>query len=331
MFQTDFIKYLQSFETPWLTDAMTYITSLGYAPFFFGAFLVIIFGVDFKKGFILLQVLMLTAALTEFLKNTFALPRPFHVDSNVLKPDEGMANNAPFKNRGAGSFMELLPQEVVEYYRGLPEKISYGLPSGHTSSAVTFWGSLMLLFRNNFVRFLSILMIILVPFSRLYLGRHFPADVLAGYTLGALILVLFYSVFFGPARLDRFLASKSMGGRVDLTGNLFKMYLVAIPIPFFILLPDYFSKFTGYWFGINIIFVMMSGSRSPEFSTFWSRIISLLIAVASFLLIEWGGREAVNLLGMEETSYTLFVSGTIVAFFGVLLTLNINRKLNLYK
>jgi membrane-associated phospholipid phosphatase len=310
---------------------MTFITSLGYSQFFFGAFLIIIFGIDFKKGFVLIQVLLLTAALTEFLKNTFALPRPYHVDSNVIQPDIGPDNDSPFTNKGAGSIFGLLPREVIDYYRALPDKISYGLPSGHTSSAVTFWGSLVLLFKNKYIKYISITMIVLVPLSRLYLGRHFPADIIGGYILGGLILLFMYKTFFTQNRLAAFLSSGNLKYGDSVVGLIFKIYLIAAPLLFFLLLPIYFSKFTGYWLGLNLAFILIADKNGPLFSkSYPKRVLAVITAAIIFFLIELAIKLPLNTLGIADLTFGLFIIGTIVSLTGIPAALYINRKLKLY-
>ena len=332
MFQTEFIKFLQSFESSWLTYFMAFITSFGYPQFFFVAFLIIIFGIDFKKGFVLIQVLLLTAATTEFLKNVFALPRPFQVDSNVIRPDISRINDAPFTNMGAGSFFGLLPQEVTDYYRNLPDKISYGFPSGHTSSAVTFWGSLTMLFENKYIKYTSLVMIVLVPFSRLYLGRHFPADIWGGYILGILILVIMYNTFFESERLSSFLLSAKMKYGNGILNIIFNICLIALPLIFFLLLPYYFSKFTGYWFGMNAAFLIIADYKTLIFAEgIQKRIISVLTAAIIFSLTELLLKVLISILGLEVLNFALFFRGAVVSFAGIFITLNINRKLKLYK
>jgi hypothetical protein len=66
-----------------------------------------------------------------------------------------------------------------------------GLPSGHTQSAVVVWGYLVSQFRRRTLWILAGFLMIGIPLSRLYLGVHFPTDLLGGYILGALLLVLF--------------------------------------------------------------------------------------------------------------------------------------------
>jgi membrane-associated phospholipid phosphatase len=84
------------------------------------------------------------------------------------------------------------PEKLLEGFRALsrqhmPE--DPGFPSGHTQGAVTMWGAIMYCARNRVVLAVGILMMILVPYSRLYLGVHHFGDVIGGYILGALCLV----------------------------------------------------------------------------------------------------------------------------------------------
>ena len=81
-------------------------------------------------------------------------------------------------------------------------------PSGHTSIAVAFWGTLMLLFRKRWLSILCISLIILVPFSRIYLGVHFIADVLGGYLIGGLMLWAFYRLVIRPDMMVEYLKIK---------------------------------------------------------------------------------------------------------------------------
>ncbi len=64
----------------------------------------------------------------------------------------------------------------------------YSFPSGHATVAVGFYGTLALLlawrlegFRRWAVAAAGALLVLLIGFSRLYLGVHYPTDVLAGY------------------------------------------------------------------------------------------------------------------------------------------------------
>ena len=71
----------------------------------------------------------------------------------------------------------------------------YSFPSGHTSSGTSVYGSIANYFRNKYITIICMLFIILIGFSRIFLGVHFPSDVLAGVIIG-LAIVFFISFLF---------------------------------------------------------------------------------------------------------------------------------------
>jgi len=76
--------------------------------------------------------------------------------------------------------------------------MSLSFPSGHSMSAMAFYGFVIYLiirlWRSNFsnfiVIFLLILLILSIGASRIYLGVHYPSDVVAGF-IGGLIWLFF--------------------------------------------------------------------------------------------------------------------------------------------
>lgn len=70
-------------------------------------------------------------------------------------------------------------------------------PSGHATIAVAFYGYLAYILIQSFpgryqrlIITLAALLIALIGFSRLYLGVHYVSDVLAGYLVGLLALII---------------------------------------------------------------------------------------------------------------------------------------------
>ena len=78
-----------------------------------------------------------------------------------------------------------------EPFFGLPPAESYSFPSGHALGSLCFYGILAMLIssrsdthRRRWIVSLAAVWILLIGFSRVYLGMHYPTDVLAGYLLG---------------------------------------------------------------------------------------------------------------------------------------------------
>ena len=67
-------------------------------------------------------------------------------------------------------------------------------PSNHASNTMAFALAFALVYPAT--AWLSISLALLVGYSRIYCGAHFPLDVLMGWIHGALWVVLFYLIFF---------------------------------------------------------------------------------------------------------------------------------------
>ncbi len=90
------------------------------------------------------------------------------------------------------------PRPSTDLVDVVQELNSFSFPSGHVMFYVTFFGLLLfltfILLRHSWTRtLLSLLltaMIILVGPSRMYVGEHWASDVVGGYLLGSLTLIL---------------------------------------------------------------------------------------------------------------------------------------------
>ncbi len=162
------IQLVQAIQTlsPMLDSIMKFLSFLGTIEFYLLVIPFIYWIVDSQLGFRLLLVLVGTDILGSAGKLLFHQPRPYWVGD----------------------------------VRALSAESSYGIPSTHASNSLAVWGFLATTLRRNSLWVLSIALIFLIGLSRLYLGVHFPHDVLGGWLLGILAVYLYSR--FEPGAVD---------------------------------------------------------------------------------------------------------------------------------
>lgn len=79
----------------------------------------------------------------------------------------------------------------------------YSFPSGHSMVSMAFYGFLIYLcstkITNKWIKYslimLITLLILVIGYSRIYLGAHYPSDVIGGFCLGLCVLILYIKLF----------------------------------------------------------------------------------------------------------------------------------------
>jgi membrane-associated phospholipid phosphatase len=193
MFETEVVHWLQSFASDGLTWALVLVSDLGERRLFLGVALLVAFGLDLRVGIGLVQILLWNDILTDVLKHTFALPRPAEVDATVELLGGEEPNAAPFVRADGDGFFDLPEPEAIEHFR--LQSDNYGFPSGHVSRATALGVGSWLLLKSRTVGVIAAAFVFMTAISRMYLGRHFLADVLGGLGLGLLIVGATHIVF----------------------------------------------------------------------------------------------------------------------------------------
>lgn len=117
-----------------------------------------------------------------------------------------------FKTFILGPLVSLLLKELFQRPRPdefrLIEEIGYSYPSGHAFSSLLFYGALIYMLwksptipMKNGLNLLLSSIILLTGVSRIYLGVHYPSDVLAGYASSLPLLLLF--IWFDQKKLAK--------------------------------------------------------------------------------------------------------------------------------
>lgn len=81
-------------------------------------------------------------------------------------------------------------QEVLHLVEGVKMHEWNSFPSGHTITVFAIFIILVLIVKNNYLKFLFVLIAILAGYSRVYLSQHFLVDVFTGAIIGSFIAVM---------------------------------------------------------------------------------------------------------------------------------------------
>jgi membrane-associated phospholipid phosphatase len=266
------------------------VTKMGSSSFFVAMVIMTTFGIDFKKGFLLFQLLIWTGMVTETLKTLVAFPRPDFVDNRVLNLEYGIDNTSPFSGNGSEGIFELPDKQVLQAFR-LQDEFTpspFGFPSGHVALTAALWGGSTTLFNNRTFKRMVPLAIILMAFSRMYLGRHFLGDVFGGAIVGLISLIAFTSFLKSPLKED-FFKKESFEFAFRYQNLLFYSFMFVIPI-LLMALSLISAEVAGFFLGTNFAYFLIirkgipddTGNKTRRFSRVF--IASFLFGVSSLIL-----------------------------------------------
>lgn len=150
----------------WIKVPMQAVSFLGQEEFFMVLLPFLYWCVDARVGLQFAAMTVLSNLGVTALKLAFRVPRPFWVASQVQ----------PWSS-----------------------ETSFGMPSGHATTAASVWGVLAANLRIKWATLLIWLLVFLIGISRVFLGMHFLSQVVVGWLFGGLLLWLVLK--FSPAVL----------------------------------------------------------------------------------------------------------------------------------
>ena len=162
----EILYFFESIRNTFCDVFFSFITLFGEETMFLLLVMLLLWCVDKRAGYYLSVVGFVGIFLNQSLKMTFRVPRPW-----VLDPEFTIVESAREAATG------------------------YSFPSGHTQTSVGLFGGMARWNKNATLRTITIALCVLIPFSRLYLGVHTPADVGVSLVLAILLIFVGYPLF----------------------------------------------------------------------------------------------------------------------------------------
>lgn len=165
-FDTQIQSFFLNIRNDNLTKIITFITNIGSASSLITLSLLILINIKNKKYSISIIINLISVFLiSQLAKIIITRPRPIEIN--------------------------------------LIEASGYSYPSGHTMVSMAYFGFLAYLasihIKNKILKNITITILIIIPtligLSRIYLGVHYPSDVLAGILLSIIYLTIFINLY----------------------------------------------------------------------------------------------------------------------------------------
>jgi membrane-associated phospholipid phosphatase len=262
----EFIHTIQLARSPALDAFLKAITFIGDEECLIILFSLLLWCVEFAIGVRLAVAYLVSSYCSESIKGAFAHPRPARYEAAVQLFDPG--------------------------------EMPYGLPSNHAQAAVLLWGIVATRVRKAWVWGVAIVMMVLIGFSRVYLGVHFPTDVLAGWLLGAIFLAIYLAL--GP-RFEVWLKEARLTAQLALA--------TAVPLVLVLLYRTratvtLMAALMGMGVGVSLV------GRVAPFSPagpLWQRAVRFLVGVIPLLAIYVGLKIGLSVVfpGEAEPLHTI--------------------------
>ena len=269
----EFIRIVQLMRGPALDSLFKAITFLGDQEFFLILMPLIFWNVKLKTGLRFGVVFLLAVYVNVLLKDLIAHPRPFALVPGI----------------------------------NLIEAEGYGVPSGHAQLAVIVWGVLAGEIRERWAWIGAFLLMVLIGFSRIYLGIHFPTDVFAGWLVGGILLALY--LWLGPA-VEAWLMAQRW--------TVHLAFSILTPVILFLLRPIVdvvlpLATLAGLGAGAVIFYQMER--RFPSRGSIWRRGARFFVGIFGMLLLYGGLKQVFPEEGESLYALMRFVRYTLIGLW----------------
>ena len=262
----DLLYFFESIRNGFLDGLFSIITLLGEETAFMAVAIIVFWCFSKFQGYFLLITGFIGTVVNQFLKMIFRIPRPWVQDKNFT---------------------------IVESAR--EGASGYSFPSGHTQSSVTLFGGVARANKNKWVRIIAILICVLVPISRMYLGVHTPLDVGVSIAISLILIFGGYKVFELAKNNDKIIYI--IIGGLTLLIVAFLIFIYAYPFPSEVYLKENIHNLEsarknaytmlGCVAGLWVIYPIEKKYINFEVkAVWWAQIIKVVIGLGLIILIK---------------------------------------------
>lgn len=287
-FGIEFLKFLEEIRTEYLNIFFESVTILGEDTILVLLIVSVyfIFGKEFAHRIFFSTITSL--GVNGIIKNLVSLPRPFAGGKvSCVRPDTATG---------------------------------YSFPSGHTQNFATWSSTLAIKIKKRIITIISILLTALIAFSRMYLGAHYPGDVIVGAVLG------FTLAYICNVLYDKIIDKHKLYIAVILGLSPFVFLFLYIADSHY----EDFFKIYGMLLGFLCSTVFENRYVSLDYgSKLWKKILRVIIGISIALVIKESAEALLTFshVRMLLASNLIIYSVLVFAEFGLCSLLF--KKLNL--
>ncbi len=297
--ELELIKFLQRGSNTFFDYTLYFITQFGTEIFFMVVVMALYWCIDKREGFRLVNLFMIANLFVGVIKVLVRRTRPYHIDG----------------------------------IRGILEKTGgYSFPSGHSDNIAVVSTSLTMYAKEKGklkpAIIVSIIAIPLVMFSRVYLGQHYPTDVLTGALIGVGIGIAGF-VFF-----DKILGEREERIVFAVVPLCFVLFVAAII--FFAVrgeAPDSLMNIAGTYSAVSIGYYIEKTRIKYDVKSdkIWRYFVRFAVGAVLVLAIKEGVKALINLFadGVWSLILTGFVRYFLIGIFVTLLAPMLFKKLKI--
>lgn len=244
LWQYKWMIWIQSFHSPVLNKLAVWATTLGVESFYILALPILFWSVHKRHGLRVMYVFLTGMFINAWLKSVFHIVRPIGVP--------GIKSGAVWS------------------------ATNYSMPSGHAQGPMMFWAMVARWAQRSWIYVFGIVLVAVIGVSRIYLGLHWPIDVIVGWALGLFIGVIGWQI-------GKWWTYRNYSFQVRLFAA------VAVPVGLAVVHSSAQAHaFAAYLLGIGVGAVCEGRWLRTEIDSFiWKRVCAGLIGIGGVIALQY--------------------------------------------